>query len=316
MATTSETNSRIGIREAVLVRLAAKQEAVLAHAVGERLPDGVAQQHEAGGLRVEPGVASALVVRLGAVHPEALPRGRGLAVKLEDPQPQASGREKRARGVALEGMAATGEDGGGPAPAQLVEPDECLEVAVEAVLVGEPVPKRVPLGQPPLAGPHLLSEVPAARGEELIPAPPVRPQDGCGRALDDRPAQNLLPLIGGGQALGDEEARCRPRRARHPAQRLRRERERLGCAHRSEQVGRAVPDEPQGGKPGVPGAVQREQRLRIRIRATPDHPERIVRSEVTPPCGCPLPGQERVAGPRTETLPGLAELLDVGAQAA
>src|SRR6185503_16182062 len=61
------------VREAVLVRLVAAQEAVLADAVRLRLPHRVREQHEPDARLLEPAGAAGLVEPLGVAEAEAVP---------------------------------------------------------------------------------------------------------------------------------------------------------------------------------------------------------------------------------------------------
>src|SRR5215208_1868716 len=158
--------------EAVLVALAAAEEAVLAHTGVHGLLDRVRQQDQAdrGALPVR--VAPRLVVRLGAPEAEPVPGGHGVAIRLGQPEAKPAALESH-RGEALV------ERRPGPrqrlgaliAPAGLVQANETAYVGREARgVVAEPEAEPVlALELPPLP-PELRAEVPAAPGQVLLPA--------------------------------------------------------------------------------------------------------------------------------------------------
>src|SRR6266545_1821452 len=75
-------------RESVLVTLAALEQPVLEESVGDGFSDRVGEQDECGGLVIDGGVTSRLVVALGMSEAESIPRGDRSPVELEEPEPQ------------------------------------------------------------------------------------------------------------------------------------------------------------------------------------------------------------------------------------
>src|SRR5205807_1206592 len=120
--------ARILACEAVLVVLAAAQEAVLALAVRERFADRVAGQERPGPEPAPGEVTADLEVRVDRAEAEAVPDGCGRSLELEEPEPEPAAPVRRPRELAVERLPA-GELGAGPAC--LVQPEEDVEVAVE-----------------------------------------------------------------------------------------------------------------------------------------------------------------------------------------
>jgi hypothetical protein len=77
-------------RKSILVLLPAPEEPILGHGVMRRLLDGVREQDEADVIMIPSRVTTGLVIGLHAGETEPVDGRGGLALNLEDPQPEPS----------------------------------------------------------------------------------------------------------------------------------------------------------------------------------------------------------------------------------
>jgi hypothetical protein len=159
----------------------------------------VREQDETDGRSVPGGLPSALVVGLDVREAEAAPGGAGRIVDLEQPEPEPASAECVRSELAQERLLLHAERRP-VSPARRVQAKEGVEVCVESVAIRKSVGRVVPLEELPLERAHLVAEVAAPRGEQVLPA----------GSTDDRTSLSpedarTGPIVAAGELLADED---------------------------------------------------------------------------------------------------------------
>src|SRR5262245_6020262 len=300
--------------EAPLVRLVAPEQEVAGDPRLDAVADRVREQDGADRVSVPRGVASRLVVPVGAAEAEAVPRCHGPSVQLEEPQPQPAALVRADREPPVKPLRLTER---GPtlfSPPRPVQGEEDVERRGKLRrILDQPVAHLVLTFEPALLVANLLAQTRRQSGEKLVPI-------GCGEgerqarlAAGDPPVQKRRPALVGGQLL-DVDERVRPRL------RAKRDTERRGHAF---SVGRHA-DRPE--TVALPVAEQsdetdRTDSIRDVRRQQPDQRTGVVAAgrdkqapssaELLPPRRVPLPGGEDVSGALAQRRPLVAERCEV-----
>ena len=207
------------------------------------------EQDEAHGMLVPGRVASRLVEAFAAGVAQAVPGRHGLSVHLGEPEAQPAALERHGREVAMEGLELGGEGGRGVFPARGVQPEERGHVVLKPGGVAEAEGQLVALGQLALAAPHLVAEVLALGGEELVPALPADRQRGARLGEEDGGARHLGPAGGTAEAVSDQQVGAPAPVGQHAS-----EHARDPVAHRPRRTGGRAGRRGRGLRSGAPAA--------------------------------------------------------------
>ena len=224
-------------------------------------------------------VAARLVVAAHGADLEAVPRRDRPAVQLEHPEPQPTAAERLSRELAVEGRIA--EVRRRRAPARPVEGEEGVEVTIERRRIRESRGDVAFSANSSLAAPELLAEVPAPRGQVLVPRR-RQAQRRTSLAAPLAPAEQLVPALVAGELLAEEDV---------PVERFERGRERVTRGHlaaslvnRAELVPRAMAEEAENAREATaPGVEREDSRERAVGRARRVQEQFVLAAEVLPP---------------------------------
>ena len=256
-------------------------------------------EHEAEAVSFKRRIASCLVVAADGADLEPVPGRDRAAVELEEPQPQPTAAERLSRELAVEGRVA--EVRRRRAPARPVEGEEGVEVTVERRRIRESRGNVAFSANSSLAAPELLAEVPAPRGQVLVPRP-RQAQRRTRLAPPLAPTEHLVPVLVAGELLAEEDIPVEPfERGR---ERVTRGHLAASLVHGAELVARTMAEEADHAReataPGIEGEDGRQQAVG---RAHRVEQKFALATEVLPPEPAPQCGREDASRPLGEGVP-------------